>query len=80
MMLGLSAGNRWVTNVSGWEEDGGGDVSMKESSGPSFSGSSRAVISCKRDGPAISIVSEAYKDVDVTGELEGKKGNRMWGA
>jgi hypothetical protein len=66
MILGLSAGNRCVTNVSGWEEDGG-DASMEESSDPSLSGSSRMVISCSRDGPAITIVSEAYVGVNVTG-------------
>ena len=56
-ILGLSAGNRWVTNVCGWNEDGDGG-SIDESSDALLSCSRRVVISCRRDGPAIIAVND----------------------
>ena len=56
-ILGLSAGNRWVTKVCGWNEDGDGG-SIDESSDALLSCSRRVVISCRRDGPAIIAVND----------------------
>lgn len=62
-ILGLSAGNKWVTKASGWDDanastDDVDDVGVKDGS---LSGSSRLVISWRRDGPAIIGVTQFNK-------------------